>query len=166
MRASSVRGRWAGCWGQDLCDCRCTGAWSLTAGHQLHRSFWLAVEVLTSLFLLEAWLMLGGPGGGAEEEAGAGSSLPAVLRELDLRAHLFLVGPGQASQQQQQGLWLPVSGVFTAASAWWPLAPEGPPNLGQAPTQVSAINKCRAQGSLARRPFPSQGNAPALQRGP
>lgn len=88
----------------------------MTTGHQLS-SFWPVVEVLTSLFLLEARLTLGGAGGRGEEEAGAASSLPAVLRELDPRAHLFLVGPGQAGQQQQ-GLWLRVSGVFTAASAW------------------------------------------------
>lgn len=89
----------------------------MTFGHPLNNSFWLVVDVLTSLFLLEAWLMLGGEGGRGRGGGRCLSSLPAVLRELDLRAHLFLAGPNQASQQRQ-GLWLRVSGVFTAASAW------------------------------------------------
>lgn len=83
-----------------------TRTWNMPTGHQLNSSLWLEVEVLTSLFLLEAWLLPGeqrgrGTGGGW----GSGRSLPAVVRELDLRAHLFLAGPGLPSQQQQ-GLWL------------------------------------------------------------
>lgn len=81
----------------------------MPTGHQLNSSLWPEVKVLASLFLLEAWLLPGeergrgtGDGWGVR---GAGRSLPAVVRELDLRAHLFLAGPGLPSQQQQ-GLWL------------------------------------------------------------
>lgn len=40
-----------------------TRTWNMPTGHQLNSSLWLEVEVLTSLFLLEAWLLPGEQGG-------------------------------------------------------------------------------------------------------
>lgn len=74
------------------------------------------LKTSTSLFLLEAWILPVGKVGRGEEEAGPREQPAAVARELDLRALLFLAGPG-LPRQQQQGLWLQVLGVFTAASS-------------------------------------------------
>lgn len=105
----------------------------MTTGHQLNSSFWLVVKVLTSLFLLEAWLMLGGEGGGAEEEAGAGSKQPArCVQGAGPESPSIFSGawPGQpaAAGPLAPGLRSVYSGICLVA-----LGTVGPPNLGQSP---------------------------------
>lgn len=91
--ASSLRGRWVGIvvrlspqlWHHQIIE---HAHWASTEWFSL----WPEANILPSLFLLEVWLLPGGLGAGGEEEAGAGSSLPAAVRELDLRVRLFLAG--------------------------------------------------------------------------
>lgn len=133
LMASSIRERWVGCCGPDLCDYGCTRTWNMTTGHQLNSSFWLVVKVLTSLFLLEAWLMLlgeggrGRGGGWCREQPvccaqGAGPENPSIF------SGARPAQPAAATGPLALGLRSVYSGICLLA-----LGTVGPPNLGQSP---------------------------------
>lgn len=114
------------CWGQDLP----TPLWphqNLEHVHwrQPNSSLWAEVNVLTSLFLPAAWLLLMGRGAG-RGEAGCREQLAPAIRELDLTAHLFLAAT--AAGPLALDLRSVYRGICLVA-----LGTVGPPGWGQCP---------------------------------